>query len=146
MSNASIHIKVHEMHAESCRQQLPVALWHFSPKGHLDRSPGLGRFQNGAFSVAARHGMPLVPLIIKGTRTMLPAEHWLPKPARLSIAIQTPLFTAADPVQARDICRQIILAELGEPDLIVMQARVKLPGCLAQTNLSPIITIFVNGR
>lgn len=89
----------------------------FFPEGTFRREPGLGRFQNGAFSVAARHGMPLVPLIIKGTRRMLPAECWLPIPARLSIVIQKPLFAAADPAQARDICRQIILTELGEPDL-----------------------------
>jgi len=89
----------------------------FFPEGTFRREPGLGRFQNGAFSIAARHDMPLVPLIIKGTRTMLPAERWLPIPARLSIAIQAPLFAAADPAQAREICRQIILAELGEPDL-----------------------------
>jgi len=95
----------------------------FFPEGTFRQEPGLGRFQNGAFSVAARHGMPLVPLIIKGTRAMLPAEHWLPKPARLSIAIHTPLFTAADPAQTRDICRQIILTELGEPDLIAHTTR-----------------------
>jgi len=90
----------------------------FFPEGTFRREPGLGRFQNGAFSVAARYGMPLVPLVIKGTRTMLPAERWLPKPARLSVTVQQPLLATADPVQARDICRQTILAELGEPDLL----------------------------
>jgi 1-acyl-sn-glycerol-3-phosphate acyltransferase len=90
----------------------------FFPEGTFRPEPGLGRFQNGAFSVAARAGMPLVPLVIKGTRAMLPAERWLPRPARLSIRIQQPVFAAADPLQAREICRQIILAELGEPDLL----------------------------
>jgi 1-acyl-sn-glycerol-3-phosphate acyltransferase len=90
----------------------------FFPEGTFRREPGLGRFQNGAFSIAARSGMPLVPLVIRGTRAMLPAERWLPRPARLSIRIQQPIFAAADPLQAREICRQLILAELGEPDLL----------------------------
>jgi 1-acyl-sn-glycerol-3-phosphate acyltransferase len=89
----------------------------FFPEGTFRQEPGLGRFQNGAFSIAARYGMPIVPLVIKGTRLMLPAERWLPRPAQLSISIQQPLTTAADPLQTREICRQMILAELGEPDL-----------------------------
>lgn len=89
----------------------------FFPEGTFGREPGLGRFQNGAFTVAARHGMPLVPLVIKGTRKMMPAECWWPRPARLSVTIQQPLFATSDPLQARDICRQMILSELGEPDL-----------------------------
>jgi hypothetical protein len=55
---------------------------------------------------------------------MLPAERWLPKPARLSISIQQPLMAAADPLQAREICRQLILAELDEPDLHIQMVGI----------------------
>jgi 1-acyl-sn-glycerol-3-phosphate acyltransferase len=96
----------------------------FFPEGTFRQEPGLGRFQNGAFSIAARYGMPIVPLIIKGTRAMLPAERWLPKPARLSVSIQQPLMAAADPLQAREICRQLILAELDEPDLHIQMVGI----------------------
>jgi 1-acyl-sn-glycerol-3-phosphate acyltransferase len=91
----------------------------FFPEGTFRREPGLRRFQNGAFTIAARHRLPVVPLVIKGTRTMLPAESWLPKRATLEIHIQEPLHTTAvsDPAMAREHSRSSILAQLGEPDL-----------------------------
>lgn len=91
----------------------------FFPEGTFRREPGLRRFQNGAFTVALRQQLPLIPLTIKGTRAMLPAHSWLPRPARLTVVIKAPLRAehANDPVQARESCRQQILAELGEPDL-----------------------------
>jgi 1-acyl-sn-glycerol-3-phosphate acyltransferase len=91
----------------------------FFPEGTFRPEPGLRRFQNGAFTVALRQGLPLIPLAISGTRTMLPAHTWLPRPAKLAVVIMAPLPTdqSIDTVQARDACRQLILAKLDEPDL-----------------------------
>jgi 1-acyl-sn-glycerol-3-phosphate acyltransferase len=91
----------------------------FFPEGTFRREPGLRRFQNGAFTIALRQGLPLIPLAIIGTRAMLPAHSWLPRPAKLAVIIKEPLLaeSTADPVQAREKCRQHILAELSEPDL-----------------------------
>lgn len=91
----------------------------FFPEGTFRREPGLRRFQNGAFAIAARHRLPVVPLAIKGTRTMLPADNWLPKWTALEIHIEAPLRSdlATDPVVAREYSRQRILAQLNEPDL-----------------------------
>jgi 1-acyl-sn-glycerol-3-phosphate acyltransferase len=91
----------------------------FFPEGTFRREPGLRRFQNGAFAIAARHSLPIVPLVIKGTRTMLPAESWLPRRTPLEIHIQEPLHThsVTDPMTAREHSRNRILAQLGEPDL-----------------------------
>jgi 1-acyl-sn-glycerol-3-phosphate acyltransferase len=91
----------------------------FFPEGTFRREPGLRRFQNGAFKVALRQGLPLIPLAIIGTRAMLPAHSWLPRPAKLAVIIKQPLLaeSTTDPVQAREKCRQHILAELNEPDL-----------------------------
>ena len=52
----------------------------FFPEGTFRKEPGLRRFQNGAFKIATRSAMPLVPLTINGTRDMLRAETWLPIP------------------------------------------------------------------
>jgi len=91
----------------------------FFPEGTFRREPGLRRFQNGAFTVALRQQLPLVPLVITGTRAMLPAQSWLPRHAKLAVIIKVPLLaeTVSSPIQARDACRQQILAELGEPDI-----------------------------
>lgn len=91
----------------------------FFPEGTFRLEPGLRRFQNGAFTVALRQGLPLIPLIITGTRAMLPAHSWLPRPSRLAVIIKEPLSPkqTTDPVAAREECRRHILAELNEPDL-----------------------------
>jgi 1-acyl-sn-glycerol-3-phosphate acyltransferase len=91
----------------------------FFPEGTFRSEPGLRRFQNGAFTIAARNSMPLVPLVIRGTRHMLPAHKWLPRPARLEIEISAPVLNTGEigPLAAMEYCRERILAGLDEPDL-----------------------------
>jgi 1-acyl-sn-glycerol-3-phosphate acyltransferase len=91
----------------------------FFPEGTFRREPGLRRFHKGAFMIAARHGLPLVPLVINGSRSMLPAHEWLPRPGALEVLVQSPLplTDSANPIQARDESRQAIMKELTEPDL-----------------------------
>jgi 1-acyl-sn-glycerol-3-phosphate acyltransferase len=90
------------------------------PEGTFRLEPGLRRFQNGAFTIAVRNHLPLVPITISGTREMLPAEVWLPKPAQLKVTIHQPYLTDAetDPITARDECRKNICSALNEPDLL----------------------------
>jgi 1-acyl-sn-glycerol-3-phosphate acyltransferase len=92
----------------------------FFPEGTFRHEPGLRRFQNGAFTIAARNNMPLVPLTIRGTRKMLPAGSWLPRPAQLEIIIGTPLDTTEnlEPAKAMEHCREQILQAMDEPDLL----------------------------
>ncbi|MCL4721989.1 MAG: hypothetical protein KJ041_08595, partial [Gammaproteobacteria bacterium] len=82
--------------------------------------PGLGRFHSGAFTAAARGQLPVVPVVIRGSRWMMPAERILPRPGRLEIIIKPPLFPTGDaPTRALlEQARQSILADLGEPDLL----------------------------
>jgi 1-acyl-sn-glycerol-3-phosphate acyltransferase len=92
----------------------------FFPEGTFRREPGLRRFQNGAFAAAARGGVPLVPIAIRGSRSMLPAQSWLPKPGRLEVIVKPAVRhngedEAVPYLQAA--CRESILAELPEPDL-----------------------------
>ncbi len=95
----------------------------FFPEGTFAAEPGLRRFQSGAFLVAARNGMPLVPVTILGSRDMLPAHHWLPVPGRLEVIVHEPIRTdTGEPSTAQLIrlARQHILQNLPEPDLLEM--------------------------
>ncbi len=71
----------------------------FFPEGTFLAGAGVGRFRPGAFVAATRGRMPLVPAAITGTRRMLPAGRWLPRPGRLCIEILEPV-APGDPVFA----------------------------------------------
>lgn len=93
----------------------------FFPEGTFTRAPGLLPFRMGAFVTAARAGVPVVPVILRGTRAALPADIWWPRRAALSVTIDTPIkptgqdWSAAAGL-ARDT-RQRMLEHTGEPDL-----------------------------
>ncbi|NND54645.1 MAG: 1-acyl-sn-glycerol-3-phosphate acyltransferase [Gammaproteobacteria bacterium] len=91
----------------------------FFPEGTFRPEAGLRRFRNGAFAVAFRNNLPLVPVAISGTREMLPANRLLPAPGSLSIEIH-PMFQPAAH-QSIDVaimyCRDRIMQSTGEPDL-----------------------------
>lgn len=91
----------------------------FFPEGTFRREPGLRRFHPGAFVTATRSGLPVVPVVIRGSRAMLPAEEWLPRPGTIEVIVRPPLEAPpAEPVRGLlQAARQSILAELDEPDL-----------------------------
>jgi len=91
------------------------------PEGTFIGEPGLGRFRPGAFAAAARAGVPVVPVVISGSRYLLPERHVLPRRGPIRIDILEPI-PPSDPAfgdhrQLADIARQRILAVLDEPDL-----------------------------
>jgi 1-acyl-sn-glycerol-3-phosphate acyltransferase len=91
----------------------------FFPEGTFRLEPGLGRFHKGAFTIASRNSMPVVPIVIHGTRKMLPAKRLLPHPARLSITITPALNNGAPVTDARaalEQSRQQILQNLDETE------------------------------
>jgi 1-acyl-sn-glycerol-3-phosphate acyltransferase len=93
----------------------------FFPEGTFTRAPGLLKFHTGAFLIAARAGCPIVPAVVRGTRHALSPQGGLPKPGRIEITLLPPIDpppaagTAAS--ELRDRARELILSELGEPDL-----------------------------
>jgi 1-acyl-sn-glycerol-3-phosphate acyltransferase len=93
----------------------------FFPEGSFTRRPGLSEFYLGAFKVAAQADLPVLPGIIRGTRTMLRSNQWFPRWTPLSIRIEEPIkpsgrdFTSL--VRLRDAVRQVVLAHCGEPDI-----------------------------
>jgi 1-acyl-sn-glycerol-3-phosphate acyltransferase len=93
----------------------------FFPEGTFTRRAGLSGFYLGAFRVAAQAKLPVVPGIIRGTRSMLRGEQWFPRWSPVSVTIHDPIQTSgtdlASVVQLRDSVRAVVLAGCGEPDL-----------------------------
>ncbi|MGO9485773.1 MAG: 1-acyl-sn-glycerol-3-phosphate acyltransferase [Rhodomicrobium sp.] len=93
----------------------------FFPEGAFTRRAGLSEFYLGAFKVAAEAGLPVVPGIIRGTRTMLRSDQWFPRWTPLSVTIGSPIVPSgkdfAAVLQLRDEARKVVLAGCGEPDL-----------------------------
>jgi 1-acyl-sn-glycerol-3-phosphate acyltransferase len=91
----------------------------FFPEGTFDAAPGLKPFHLGAFSAAARAKLPVVPIVIHGSRRKLPSKRLLAAPGPLSVRICEPL----DPERhgsARNLmheARRAMLEHLNEPDL-----------------------------
>ena len=95
----------------------------FFAEGTFREYPGVARFRPGAFVAATKGKMPVVPVVIWGTREMHPGEPKLPKPVPLRVKILPPIMPD-DPVfennrELAEASRQQIIAVLGEPDLCV---------------------------
>ena len=93
----------------------------FFPEGTLESRAGLKPFRSGAFAVAARAGVPVVPMVIRGARSVLRDQTWIPRRGVVSVTILPPLAPAGSDweatVKLRDAVRAEILRACGEPDL-----------------------------
>jgi 1-acyl-sn-glycerol-3-phosphate acyltransferase len=92
----------------------------FFPEGTFHAEPGLRRFHPGAFVAAVRGGLPVVPVVIRGSRAMLPASARLPRPGSIEVIVKPalPVPDEQHPVQhLLASARASILADLDEPDL-----------------------------
>jgi 1-acyl-sn-glycerol-3-phosphate acyltransferase len=91
------------------------------PEGTLLRRPGLLGFRMGAFVAAAEAGAAVIPVAIRGTRTVLRGEQWFPRRGNIVVEIGTPIFAQEKgfqpAVQLRDATRSWILKHCGEVDL-----------------------------
>ncbi len=94
------------------------------PEGTFTSVTGLRPLRLGAFELAARAGVPVLPIALRGTRTVLRDGRWLPRRAAVSASIGTALgpLTAESPfaaaVELRDAAREYIRKHSGEPDLL----------------------------
>jgi 1-acyl-sn-glycerol-3-phosphate acyltransferase len=91
------------------------------PEGTFTRRPGLSGFFLGGFKIAAESGLPVVPGTLRGTRSMLRADQWLPRRVAIRVEFGFPIRPAgkafAEILLLRDAVRKQILAGCGEPDL-----------------------------
>lgn len=93
----------------------------FFPEGTFYRMPGLQPFRMGAFLTAVRAGVPVVPVAIRGSRSLLRGDTWFPRRTAVSVRVCSPIFPDGNDwdagVRLRDAARAEILKYCGEPDL-----------------------------
>ena len=104
-------------------------------EGTLHRMPGLLPFQLGAFRAAVEAGTAVVPVVLRGTRSVLRNESWFPRHGIIRVRIGEAIEPASiDPersaweraVRLRDATRAVMLRHCGEPDLAGTQALLDL--------------------
>ena len=91
------------------------------PEATLTRMPGLLDFRLGPFLAAAETRAAVLPVTLRGTRSVLRGEQWFPRHGPIYLHVGLPMqadgidFAAA--VRLRDEIRAAMLRECGEPDL-----------------------------
>jgi 1-acyl-sn-glycerol-3-phosphate acyltransferase len=100
----------------------------FFPEGTFTRMPGLLPFHMGAFIAAAEANAQVIPIAIRGTRSILRSESWFPRRGSVTLTIGAPIQPEAIADRAhldtwgmalalRSKAREHILRHCGEPDL-----------------------------
>ena len=88
------------------------------PEGTFRPAPGLLPFRSGTFAAAAAGGLPVVPMVIRGCRRLLPSGSWLFTPSRIDVQFLPPLRTAGEGSRSRqaeelsDRCRKVMEAAM----------------------------------
>jgi len=94
----------------------------FFPEGTFLLKPGLNRFRAGAFATAINSKLPIVPIVIFGSRYILPAETLMPRHAHIRIEVLNPIEPSnaafKNSKELAKFTRQRILSILDEPDLL----------------------------
>ncbi len=94
----------------------------FFPEGTFRRAPGLLPFRMGAFACAVEADLPVVPIALRGTRSILPSGSWFPQPGRIEIVMALPVEAGAQgegwqaALALRDRVRAVMLPLSGERD------------------------------
>ncbi len=100
------------------------------PEGTFNAEIGMRAFKLGAFKLAARTGVPIVPVAIRGSRQALRDGTWLPKRRRIEVEVLEAILPTGDSlaeiVDLRDKCAEAIAAKIDEPRLFA--ADIRVPG------------------
>jgi len=92
------------------------------PEGTLTRNTGLMAFRAGAFQAAAQAGIPVVPIAVRGLRSVLRDGTWYLRKAAVTVHVSAPIAPQgtdwAAALALRDAVREDILRHCGEPDLV----------------------------
>ncbi|MFN2646109.1 MAG: lysophospholipid acyltransferase family protein, partial [Burkholderiales bacterium] len=92
------------------------------PEGTLMRHTGLLAFRMGAFLTAAQAQVPVVPVALRGVRSVLRDGTWYLRRTPISVTIGAPIAPEGSDWNAalklRDSVRAEILKHCGEPDLV----------------------------
>ena len=100
----------------------------YFPEGTLIRAPGLLPFRMGAFEAATAAQVPVMPIAIRGTRSILRDESWFPRRGAITVTVEpaiAPVEAGGDAwksaLKMRDLARERILRHCGEPDAQYVQ-------------------------
>ncbi len=97
----------------------------FFAEGTMSRRPGLLAFHMGAFVAAVTADRPVIPIAIRGTRSILRSGSWLPRHGTITVTIGAPIHPSEmngsgdweRALALRDASRAFLLRHCGEPDL-----------------------------
>jgi 1-acyl-sn-glycerol-3-phosphate acyltransferase len=77
------------------------------PEGTRSADGRLQEFKAGAFKIALRAGVPIVPVAIRGTHELLPKHSLAPRPGRVEVIIGKPIETFGhDEKHLRELIQQ----------------------------------------
>lgn len=77
------------------------------PEGTRSRTGVLGRFQTGAFRIAIQTRTPVVPVVVVGSRQLLPRNSWIFRwGVRLKIRVLTPI-RIGESTTPRELAQQV---------------------------------------
>ena len=87
----------------------------------------MNKFRAGAFTSAIKSNIPLIPLVIRGSRKILPAEKFLPVHGKIKIDILTAIKPNNKAYESSrslsNLARKKILEKLNEPDLLLSKKK-----------------------
>lgn len=83
-------------------------------EGTFEAEPGLLPFKKGAFQIAARAQVPVVPIGIRGTRRLYGGDRRLPRWSRIEIDVLPALAVSDDAQRLREAARAAVLRACGE--------------------------------
>jgi 1-acyl-sn-glycerol-3-phosphate acyltransferase len=91
----------------------------FFPEGTRSRNGKVGKFIDGAFHLAIKAQVPILPLALDGSYDCLPKHSWVfGKPANISLKILPPIETkglsTSDIPALRDRVRTVIMSQVAE--------------------------------
>ena len=124
---------VHDAQNIASTKNLTQSLF-FYPEGTFTRVSGLQNFHMGAFITAAITGLQVVPVAIRGTRSMLRPGTWMPRRGQITFTVGKGITPDVEvetrtgskwpaAVKLKEAAHQHILAHCGEVDLAYRSSR-----------------------
>lgn len=101
------------------------------PEGTFGYASGLRPFRLGAFKIAAEAKMPVCPVALRGTRTILRGDEKMMRPGKITMTVCPPIKSSSaewqDITQLRNEVRAEIAKYCGEPSLDLIAAQTVAP-------------------
>ncbi len=97
------------------------------PEGTFSYASGLRPFRLGAFKISADAQIPICPIALQGTRTILRGDEKWMRPCRITVTVCDPIYPTGiewqDITDLRDAVRADIVKYCGEPSLDFIAAQ-----------------------